>query len=220
MLLEEYIRSARSACTLDAVVHQYVLRMDEEVAVSDGKTKRQVLRHIELCLSHRRWIDFAFRLVNKIDSSLPPGMAERIRMHDLSKFSKYEVVGYGYMFGRSSGDGELDGAEKAEWKDSLYHHYSTNDHHPEYYGTGNDMCSEAAFYESVIDRLGCRLERNLLEDGLEKVSADKVFDIAPEYLQKYTAGDRDRVIETLQRWCSALKMSMKNVDIVSFVNMK
>lgn len=203
-LYEEYLNQSSNShsAARDEVAEVYIMDMDENIEVPDN-AKPMVFIHLHTAVSHRRWIRVAYELVKELEPNLSADMAERIRVHDLSKFSSAELIGYGYMFGKEA---KLNEEEMAVWQSSLDHHYAVNDHHPENFGQGNDIPCLAAFQESVIDRLGCRLERNLYPVGLKNITVEEIFAIPDMYLEKnYSKNDLKKVKDILQKWCSALK---------------
>jgi hypothetical protein len=54
----------------------------------------------------------------------------RLIIHDWSKFSPTEIRGYGLKFFKGS---PLTDAEEELWQKAWKHHWSKNDHHPEYW---------------------------------------------------------------------------------------
>ena len=211
-LLLEFL--AGVPCT-DKTVEQYVLERDEDIEVDD-ELKPKIFRHFEQVFSHRLWVSRAYALVRTVDASLATEMEERVAAHDLSKFSSAEIVGYALKWGRSDSDGPIEPEEESQWEASLKHHYSHNDHHPEFFGKGNAMSCASAFKESIVDRVGCRLQRNLLPLGWENVSVEDIFAIPPRFLGNYTEEDKQKVLQTLQTWCEKLENHDDFVQVMNF----
>ena len=117
--------------------------------------------------------------------------------HDLSKFSAVEALGYAVKFGRENSSKPLKNSRHiAMWESALKHHYDNNPHHPQFH-SGQDM-PRHYLLESVIDMLGCRLERNLA--GHSDLKIEDIFKIPDTYLERYTASDRVRVKAYLSQW--------------------
>lgn len=195
LLIEAIIESERG----DDEVFSYV--QDKKETITCNKDLLPLIRkHFHQSLSHRKWIYYAFLMVDAGACFLQPLhgiLKERMIKHDLSKFSAAEVLGYALKFG--AGNRELDGEEILTWENSLSHHQSENDHHPQYFQEKN--MPEISLIESVLDMLACRMERNI---SCENTSVDNIFAIPDIYLSRYSKTDRNRVSAFLKSWCEDL----------------
>lgn len=106
---------------------------------------RWLARYIGVVIVHKWAIVVAGRDVNR--ALAPSGLRvslRRLLLHDLSKFSRAELVPYARHFARARRDAP-DPAFAAAWR----HHYEHNDHHPEHFA-GERMPDEAVV-EMVVD---------------------------------------------------------------------
>ncbi|KAL4237419.1 hypothetical protein ACF0H5_002136 [Mactra antiquata] len=183
--------------------------------VYDEMVKLKVPGHLKVVTSHRRWMRLSFEFLENIGVKFSDKMPRLIRVHDLSKFTHREVLGYAVMFGDGSvGWRKLEiEAEKMEWDNSLYNHYAGNPHHPEYFYPMKDDGSRDKSVpmlkldtingkdyldESLIDMLSARGERNLAND--ETFNVKKWMDIPDRYLFRYAEEDKQYVKECLYRY--------------------
>lgn len=77
------------------------------------------------------------RLVQLYLNSIAQHLMTRAEMHDESKLQEPELSGYAGLAGAVSGlkyGTEEHRAAFAPFKEVIAHHYSVNDHHPEYFG--------------------------------------------------------------------------------------
>lgn len=165
------------------------------------KVKKSVVpkirRHFAQTISHRHWLYNAFTLIR--DSLKPHEQVElhrRILSHDLSKFSVIEAKGYALKFGGKKNAELTSGRDVAAWIAALEHHYKVSDHHPQH-NVGQDMPHYARL-ESVVDMLGCRLQRNL--SGQPNVTPSDIFNVPAVFLDRYTTVDKKLVTCHLKRW--------------------
>lgn len=190
--------------------------MDQDVKdIFDKLVEINLLGHLKIVASHRRWISATFRFCVLVGVSLSDQMANLVWRHDLSKYSHKEVLGYAIMFGDGSIDfRQLEGeVEKQEWENTLYNHYAHNPHHPEYFyplqenGTRkrdrsmlevDPVNGEDYLLESIIDMLASRGERYLCDDPV--FSVKKWFDIPDRFMGRYCPEDRKLVTEKLDEW--------------------
>ena len=81
-------------------VRCYLVDKDEEIRPKDSLLPA-IFDHFRQTISHRTWIERAFRLVDR-SGSFPACLREklllRVKNHDLSKFSSIEVFGYSTKF--------------------------------------------------------------------------------------------------------------------------
>ncbi|KAL4218441.1 hypothetical protein ACF0H5_023176 [Mactra antiquata] len=178
--------------------------------VYNEMVKIKVPGHLKVVTSHRKWLRLSFGFLEKIGAKVSDKMPRLIRVHDLSKYTHREVLGYAVMFG----DGSVDWrkleteAEKIEWDNTLYNHYAGNPHHPEYFyplkDDGNrdksvpmlklDTTNGQDYVdESLIDMLAARGERILANDKTFNVK--KWMDIPDRYMFRYAEEDKQYVIK-------------------------
>lgn len=106
---------------------------------------RWLAKYVGVVLVHKWAILAAGRTVNR--TIAPSGLRVSLRrlvLHDLSKFSRAELLPYARHFTRHDRT-RPDPAFEAAWR----HHYEHNDHHPEHFG-GARMPDEAVV-EMVVD---------------------------------------------------------------------
>lgn len=164
-----------------------------------------IKNHFDIVDSHWKWIKGVYNLLNRIgvlDIITEPDFEKRIVFHDISKYSFEEAPGYALMFG--CGKGMRDEVKTDPiWENALMAHYKRNQHHPEHYYpklTGLlkwDKENEASkmpfydLYESVIDVLACRSERDLKDQKV--VTALEWFDLPKFVLDKYSKKDLEEI---------------------------
>jgi hypothetical protein len=105
--------------------------------------------HFRIVRSHKWHVLMVFNILEPL-LDLKVSRREIIH-HDDSKFSPQEVQGYV--------DRWVWGVATEEWERALKHHYTSNDHHPQYWENVNEM-SPAAVEHAVIDRCAVGWERN------------------------------------------------------------
>ena len=188
----------------------------------------KVHNHLMTVNSHRNWLRLTIEFVEKVGIDINESVKELVRIHDLSKYTHWETLGYAVMFGdcqegfRHLGDTD----EKAEWQTSLEHHFAVNPHHPEYFfpkledgqrdKTKGMLDSDAKngedfLIESLIDMLAARGERALKTDKVFSVS--KWMDIDSKFMVRYNDDDRVYVSRLLNEWKTAVqKLDITNME--------
>ena len=181
----------------DELVLQYVCERKESVTCT-VKTLQYIFNHFKQTLEHRKWLYYTWVLLSdSFNESEAKCIDKLIMKHDLSKFSAVEAVGYGWKFGRLKSSKPLKNSDHlAMWESALKHHYANNPHHPQYH-SNQDMPTHYLL-ESIIDMLGCRLQRNLA--GRSDLKVEDIFKIPDTYLERYTEADRHRVKTYLSQW--------------------
>lgn len=170
----EQLREAMTALdSRDASSIYYVILMDDF-----GMRK-----HFSETDSHREWI---VRSYNHLRDYLPEVTAGQAKVHDLSKYSLEEALGYTlrWVYGRTG----------PVWENALEHHYRWQPHHPQYWTLhqiGNGSMPPWALQESLLDMVACRWERQLA--GRPDVSRAELVDFESKYLLRYLPEDRTRV---------------------------
>eukprot|EP00092_Neocalanus_flemingeri_P030092 GFUD01032669.1.p1 GENE.GFUD01032669.1~~GFUD01032669.1.p1 ORF type:complete len:221 (-),score=65.38 GFUD01032669.1:586-1248(-) len=134
--------------------------------------------------SHREFIRRAFLRFKPCFSFLTE---DQILLHDLTKNSFLELVGYTAKW--------VWNLHCPLWEAALAHHYHHNPHHPQH-APGHRMAL-SDLEESVVDMLACSWERTL--GGGDEVTADKIGNVEEIYLERYLAEDREIVREVLGR---------------------
>ena len=118
------------------------------------KEKPDISVHFHQVADHRKWLQHSYDLWYgclsydcEDTNAMVDGLGHRVKIHDISKYGPYEALGYFYKFGKCV---KPQSVEDDEWQKALAHHYSHNDHHPEYFKTGKSpsLCS---LTESVLD---------------------------------------------------------------------
>lgn len=156
----------------------------------------KVQRHLDQAASHRRWLNLWYKLITIADIDVEDDLKDVVKVHDLSKYGPYEVLGYGIMFGETGRFKLLAGREKELWDLALKSHYSSNPHHPQYQvGVAMDGVH---LEESVLDMLASRSERTLL--GESCVTPSQLMDVPEMYLTRYVPQDKDGVRVKLAGW--------------------
>ena len=178
----------------DNMVINYVKSRGDVISCS-SKCLAYVLNHFATTLSHRHWLYFVYTLVcDSLDLCEKEPLHALILKHDLSKFSSVEALGYGLKFGRSQPLKSK--REITAWDTALQHHYENNPHHPQF-DAGNNM-SHLFLLESIIDMLGCRMERVLVPDKAS--TPDDIFQIPDSFLNRYNDHDKEKVKGYLSKW--------------------
>ena len=145
---------------------------------------RQYLKELDSHIHYIRAIGSALFPKNK-------ALNHRLLMHDASKYLHEEV--FGYVLRWTHGD------EGPEWNASLKHHYTHNDHHPQFFKDGGPIQPEEALIESIIDMLSWNFIKNQSKH-IRDTTHEWVYDIQEQYLDRYTAEDKKKVILTLKEW--------------------
>jgi hypothetical protein len=181
----------------DNVLITYTRARGERITCTDTGLK-YVIRHLDQTVEHRKWLYFAFLIVgDSLEAGQGAKLKEKIINHDLSKFSAVEALGYGYRFGRKDSSQPLKNKTHiALWDAALKHHYESNPHHPEF-SKGKNM-NELDLVESIVDMLGCRMQRNLAGHAHSTVA--DIFAVPPVYLNRYTESDKRKVQDLLAWW--------------------
>jgi uncharacterized protein DUF5662 len=104
-----------------------------------------LLRYVGVVLVHKWAILVAGREINRALGGSRVSL-RRLLLHDLSKFSRAELVPYARHFARRDRH-----APDPEFERAWRHHYEHNDHHPEHFA-GARMPDEAVV-EMVVDWL-------------------------------------------------------------------
>lgn len=188
--------------------------------------------HLKVVTSHRMWLRITYEFLKKLGVTFSEKMVDLIRIHDLSKYTHREVLGYAVMFG----DGSINWRhletefEKLEWDNTLYNHYVGNPHHPEYFypeqedGTRDksvpmlklDIENGQNFVdESILDMLAARGERSLARDP--EFNVLKWLDIDEKYLTRYAEEDRlyvKKCLDTYRRLAEDFFSNEENVELL------
>lgn len=185
--------------------------------------------HLVNTASHREWVRFSFQLLTQTEPGLKfdEELADRVLCHDLSKYSYGEVLGYAVMFGDGSETFRslTDPDENREWKKALSHHFSNNDHHPEYFldnicpFSADKICvspsilslaprvAKYVLVESIFDMLACRGERSMKQDP--EFSVTKWFDIDDKFLLRFAKEDKDFVRYKLNTFSDVVRKHVR-----------
>ena len=183
--------------------------------VFDELVNIKVPGHLRTVTSHRKWIRGTLTFLETTGVFFNEKLTNLVRIHDLSKYSHKEVLGYAIMFGDGCIDFRQleDADEKCEWENSLYNHYAHNPHHPEYFyplqADGERRRDQSMMdldrangedylIESIIDMLASRGERYLAKDHV--FSVQKWFDIPEKFFCRYCTTDQSYVQEKLKDW--------------------
>lgn len=177
------------------------IKHGESISLSDGDREAYdkldgygVSRLLDVATSHRRWIAGTYNFLKKAGVEFPDEMDRIIQIHDLSKYTREEALGYAVMFGKTGEFRKLEDKDEAlEWSATLDHHYASNPHHPEFFYADPERDDDPRMEvfnddnpylaESVIDMLAARGERSLKGDA--EFSVSKWFDIPDVYLRRY-----------------------------------
>jgi len=143
----------------------------------------KVDEHIEYSRNHKRFIEKTFYRFKTVFKHL---QEKSILVHDDSKFSFIEIVGYTdkWTWGRST----------PLWEEALAHHYENNSHHPQHCLL--EQMTPADMEESVVDMMACHWERK--EGGGEEVPAVRIVGFSDFYLDRYLPQDRIIASKILQ----------------------
>ncbi|WAR19526.1 hypothetical protein MAR_002805 [Mya arenaria] len=192
---------------------------DEKIATTyDALRRWNVPLILDKATSHRYWIRRCYELCVAVGVEFSEQMENRIRIHDLSKYSDKELLGYAVMFGRGGYRQIDDEREKHEWELALEHHYCSNTHHPEYFfpkdadgrrGKSPSMMDadpangETNLAESIIDMLAAHGERTLDKDT--DVSVRKMFCMDEKFFNRYAESDGAYVKARMQDWLKLIE---------------
>eukprot|EP01118_Nematostelium_gracile_P006777 TRINITY_DN2185_c0_g1_i3.p2 TRINITY_DN2185_c0_g1~~TRINITY_DN2185_c0_g1_i3.p2 ORF type:complete len:205 (-),score=34.16 TRINITY_DN2185_c0_g1_i3:761-1375(-) len=108
------------------------------------------MRYLYVVLYHKFYVFVAGRYINS--KLRPSGFSvslSRMLLHDLSKFSPSEFFPYAYYY---YGENPRDPNDN-DFKKAWIHHYQNNDHHPEFFKSGNQInrMSGDAMMELIAD---------------------------------------------------------------------
>lgn len=207
-----------------------------ERTVYDKLVEYEVPKILDVATTHRRWIKNTYNFLKIAGVKFPHKMETLVRIHDLTKYTRDEALGYAVMFGQTGAFRKLEGEELLEWTATLEHHYRSNPHHPEFFAGRKDDDPEMGVFndsnpylaESVIDMLAARGERSLKEDV--EFSVSKWFDIPDQYLKRYSdseslynrngsATDREAARATIKEWAElSAEYQRNNPGILFFDN--
>jgi hypothetical protein len=162
-------------------------------------------RHFDIVARHRYWVKCSYELAKSSNFlKCADELEERINIHDIEKYGPDEALGYSIMFGMDGKFRKLDGEDKQIWECSLEHHLKNHSHHPEYH---NDSPMPVIdLEESLIDMLGCRLERDL-KPYYYSLNPGKILDIPYLYLKRYRVlDDKIRIKSYIYDWKEGLEV--------------
>jgi len=127
-----------------------------------------------------------FRYILKIHKSLVVYLGKIFHdkdysTHDYSKLSEPELTPYTLRFIRGFD------AENPGWEEAKKHHFSTNDHHIEYwkYYAKKEMPDER-LSEAVIDMMAAKFQYNLCKEVVDYVRVNKYEVEATKLVEKVT----------------------------------
>ncbi|XP_064610319.1 uncharacterized protein LOC135474691 [Liolophura sinensis] len=182
------------------VMAEYWNEMDREAAKNDFNAKKidspfyrllheefGIKVHFQQADSHRAFLRKAF---DRLRSFVPSVTEEQILVHDLSKYSFEQAVGYTAKWVH---DVEWN---NSAWQTALRHHYATEPHHPEHYTTTCEM-PDSYLQESILDMVASRWERQL--GGSDDVTNYELVNFDPKFLSRYSEGDFVRVEAIIKR---------------------
>lgn len=185
----------------DSYVLNYTAKRKDKITCSTA-CLHYILKHFSQTITHRKWLYLMFVLIaDSIESVIREQLLELVLIHDLSKFSAVEALGYGLKFGRP--DGLVKEKEKNAWENALHHHYEHNPHHPPS-DPGKNM-HNIYLLESLIDMLACRVERVLSMD--ETTTPEAIFKVPDTFLERYTDRDKKRARFHLNKWSDDVTLS-------------
>lgn len=142
--------------------------------------------HINQTDSHKMFIKKAY---NRLKDFVPNMTENDAEIHDLSKYSLAQCVGYTARW--------VHNIDNQTWQIALKDHYKNESHHPQYHEP--EKMSRATLEESLIDMVASRWERNL--NGDEAASNYDLVDFDPKYLLRYKEEDRievDKLINAIK----------------------
>ena len=206
-----------------------------ERTVYDKLVEYGVPKLLDVATTHRQWIKLTFNFLKIVGVKFPDEMDTIVRIHDLTKYTRDEALGYAVMFGQTGEIKELEGEELTEWKATLKHHYDSNPHHPEFFDNRRDDDPKMSVFdgfnpylaESIIDMLAARGERRLKGDA--KFSVSKWFDMPDQYLNRYSSSeslynrkgsmsDRESARNMLKEWAELSAKYQRNTETLFLDN--
>lgn len=193
---------------------------DQPKSVKDAYNKlldHKILNHFDIVVSHRYWIARIYAMCVYVGIDIPLSVKDAIDVHDLSKFSHQEALGYALRFGTSDAGifGTLkDPAHQLQWINALDNHYHRNPHHPEYFYPKDSKTGERKKHESIIRMFPDEANFHLTESLLDMLAAnaersfychtelnlDLVFDLKPGFFDRYHEEDAESVKGLLREW--------------------
>ena len=120
----------------------------------EEENKARISKHIELVKTIMLRIGHSLNFDEK-------SLLERAKVHDLTKFSNDEFLGYMFLGDEKEHARVLTIEEKAIVNKAIEHHYKNNSHHPQFYDDCNKM-TDLDLLEMVSDWLACAIERGRL----------------------------------------------------------
>jgi hypothetical protein len=117
----------------------------------EEENKARINKHIELVKTIMLRIGHSLNFDEK-------SLLERAKVHDLTKFSNDEILGYMLLGDEKEHARILTIEEKAIVNKAIEHHYRNNSHHPQYYDDCNKM-TDLDLLEMVSDWLACAIEK-------------------------------------------------------------
>lgn len=201
--------------TRDPILTAYVHDRKESIQDFVGSYAKQwIFNLFDRVITHRLWVENAFHLVTNI-TDLPVcywTLLGRVHMHDLSKLSTAELLGFAYKEGRRDVDDPLALTEMNAWEYAVDHHHRVNDHHPEHFDRKTTaMPNQLAFFHSIMDKLGAWLHEEF-QGIVDRIPVEKVFAI-PDIEGQYSPSDAQMVQVLLEQWALALQEECKE-DVV------
>lgn len=178
--------------------------------VSNKLVQLGVIDHFNTVTTHRQWVVRSFQVLRAsgVKFSDTKKMATLTEIHDLSKYTPDEVLGYTLKFCNGNGSQELDDPDEIqEWEMSLKSHFASNPHHPQYFRRDTEKGQVDVMYqqngrtfleEGTLDMLACRGERDMKYD--EEFSLSKWLSIPSKFLGRYSDADRKWVSQKLEEW--------------------
>lgn len=211
--------AGKRVTTNEEIALEHVGIKQEEILCEDSLLPC-ITTHFQQALRHRR---FVFIVLDILDRAIQFKekdyrlMIERVRQHNLSKFSAVEVLGFSIKL--RAGKRELTGEEEHMWKEALNHHYTVNDHHPQHFQFEMDYY---ALLESLLKILAFRLDNDI---SFNNTSVSEIFDIPLKSLTPYSTKDRMRIISLFSCWSASLgeyvhklsQMSPESIDLSKII---
>ena len=171
--------------------------------------KEKIIRHLDKFVKHRQYVRKTFDFLAKIGAKFEANDAELqkiIEVHDLSKLTAHECLGYGFKWGQAPGETRpLTEEEENEWLTALDHHYSRNPHHAEYHYRKNESGEINAkgpiketverpkriYQETVIDQTASTSDR--VFSPLERFDLEEWLTTNEKYLKQFHDVDMEEV---------------------------
>ena len=174
-----------------------MLKNDREKIDNVGLSiNRAELEYHKYIITHKANVEYAYikygnKLINALnledDEDIYDDIDFRVRKHDDSKFNYYtEFCPYRVHFFPIKE--EIDVCVEEDFNKAWCHHYSNNDHHPEYYCTYNGRCKEmpdAAIIEMALDWIAMSMNPSADKAYVYYERKKDSFNMHPESRKKF-----------------------------------